>query len=339
MSNQPTTPAAAPAAHQAGVQRQIVLPLSKAVEIAYKSIRQRLSRSLLVTSGIVLALAFLMSILASDAMIGAMRQWAAGQTASVELETRRDALAEGLRALDTDLRKSLTEAAAATAPAGAVEFDAHAVLGKTMEELTAELGVLPVAGADMTKALTNKPELLAGVQKWIAMTREIRAIKDELTAPKRLVSLMQANGVPTDPAEIAGSKTQTYWLLALALLVAFVGILNAMLMSVTERFREIGTMKCLGALDSFIIKLFLLESMFQGFVGTVIGVTLGLVLSVTAAWISYSEFAWKVVPYGQIGASIGLCLLIGVGLTVAGAVYPAWQAARMQPIEAMRVET
>jgi ABC-type antimicrobial peptide transport system permease subunit len=36
---------------------------------------------------------------------------------------------------------------------------------------------------------------------------------------------------------------------------------------------------------------------------------------------------------------MGLCLLIGVGLTVAGAVYPAWQAARMQPIEAMRVET
>src|SRR5438309_10547749 len=61
----------------AQVQRQVVLPLSKAVEIAYKSIRLRLGRSLLVTSGIVLALAFLMSILATEAMTDAMRQWIA----------------------------------------------------------------------------------------------------------------------------------------------------------------------------------------------------------------------------------------------------------------------
>ena len=54
------------------IQRQIRLPLSKAVEIAYKSIRLRLARSLLVTSGIVLALAFLMSILSTDAIIASM---------------------------------------------------------------------------------------------------------------------------------------------------------------------------------------------------------------------------------------------------------------------------
>src|SRR3954463_1868076 len=59
------------------VQRQIVLPLSKAVEIAYKSIRLRLSRSLLVTSGIVLALAFLTSILATNAIVSSMREWMA----------------------------------------------------------------------------------------------------------------------------------------------------------------------------------------------------------------------------------------------------------------------
>jgi len=56
-----------------GVQRQITLPLSKAVEIAYKSIRLRLSRSLLVTSGIVLALAFLVSIQTSEAVVEATR--------------------------------------------------------------------------------------------------------------------------------------------------------------------------------------------------------------------------------------------------------------------------
>src|SRR5206468_11042307 len=55
--------------------RQVSLPLSKAVEIAWQNIRLRLSRSLLVTSGIVLALAFLMAILTSDAVVRSMRAW------------------------------------------------------------------------------------------------------------------------------------------------------------------------------------------------------------------------------------------------------------------------
>jgi len=50
-------------------------------------------------------------------------------------------------------------------------------------------------------------------------------------------------------------RSQTAWMLGIALLISFVGIVNAMLISVTERFREIGTMKCLGGLDSFIVKL------------------------------------------------------------------------------------
>src|ERR1041384_6863813 len=63
------------ASNPSAVQRQIKLPLSKAVEIAYKNIRMRLSRSLLVTSGIVLALAFLMSIQTSEALTRGMRDW------------------------------------------------------------------------------------------------------------------------------------------------------------------------------------------------------------------------------------------------------------------------
>ena len=229
------------------VQRQVRLPLSKAIEIAWKSIRLRLGRSLLVTSGIILALAFLMAILTSEAMTDSLRRWA-------------------------DQR-----------PAGA------------------------------------SPEIL-------------RPRLD-------LQSQMTSNGVPTTPEEIAASRLQTRWLLSLALLVAFVGILNAMLMSVTERFREIGTMKCLGALDSFIIKLFLLESLFQGFVGTILGIAVGLVLSILSLTATYGSLAWQNVPMKQLLLSMLVCFSIGLTLTVAGALYPAWQAARMQPIEAMRVET
>src|SRR5829696_3811293 len=70
----------------ATVQRQITLPLSKAIEIAWKSIRMRLSRSLLVTSAIVLALAFLMSILTTDAVIRGMRQWIGSQQNSIRAQ-------------------------------------------------------------------------------------------------------------------------------------------------------------------------------------------------------------------------------------------------------------
>ena len=227
------------------VRRQITLPLSKAIEIAWKNIRMRLSRSLLVTSGIVLALAFLMAILANEAMIDSMRSWAASEASDPAQRLQR----------------------------------------------------------------------------------------------QQLQSLMRGKGLPTTPAEIADARLQTRWLIGLALLVAFVGILNAMLMSVTERFREIGTMKCLGALDSFIVKLFLIESLFQGIVGTLIGVVLGLGLSLLSVTATYGRFAWQDVPVGRLMGGVGICLIVGVGLTVAGAVYPAWQAARMQPIEAMRVET
>ena len=134
---------------------------------------------------------------------------------------------------------------------------------------------------------------------------------------------MKQNGLPTGEAEIRSSRVQTNWLLGLALLVAFVGILNAMLMSVTERFREIGTMKCLGALDGFIIKLFLIESLFQGIVGTVLGILIGLGLSFAAAAASYGGYAWINLPVSELITGVAICLLIGIGLTVAGALYPA----------------
>ena len=229
------------------VPRQRTLPLSKAVEIAWKSIRLRLSRSLLVTSGIILALAFLMAILTTDAVTDSLRRFSTDRPTSASPEILRPRL--------------------------------------------------------------------------------------------ELESKMKASGVPTTEKEIQADRIQTRWLLSLALLVAFVGILNAMLMSVTERFREIGTMKCLGALDSFIIKLFLLESLFQGIVGTLLGIALGLTLSLASLAITYGNVAFQNLPMRGLLTSILICFTIGLTLTVAGALYPAWQAARMQPIDAMRVET
>ncbi len=129
------------------------------------------------------------------------------------------------------------------------------------------------------------------------------------------------------------------WVVAVSLCACTVGIVNAMLMSITERYREIGTLKCLGALDKFVLKLFLLESVFQGLVGSAGGVVVGLGLAfiVTAFryWGSLGK-AFAVVPWPTVGIDVGISVAIGMFLAVAGALYPAYVAARMEPVDAMR---
>ncbi|HMO26628.1 MAG TPA: ABC transporter permease, partial [Tepidisphaeraceae bacterium] len=224
-------------------------------------------------------------------------------------------------------------------PEGAAPFDPQATLGVTFEELATQVHQMPAPPADLQRLLTARPDYLPTFRQWMDQARELHQVRAELNSPQNLAAMMESQGVPTKPEEIEAAAIQNRRLLGLALLVAFVGILNAMLMSVTERFREIGTMKCLGALDSFIVKLFLIESLFQGIVGTVLGVVIGLLLSLGLAALTYGHFAFVNLPFAELGIAVGISTLVGVGLTVGGAVYPAWQAARMHPIEAMRVET
>ena len=319
------------------IRRQINLPLTKAIEIAWKSIRQRLSRSMLVTSAIILALAFLCSIMTTETLIDGMRAWTQ-RPVDESLKVRRDKLDADIKALEGEIRKAAQYAPAAAKDAKA--FDPkQAFDGETWEDIRERLGrTLPLAGGDLTKLLTAQPATLESVKLWIKESAELKTVRAELNRPEDLKAAMSGNGVPTEPAEIEGNKIQTRWIIGLALLVAFVGILNAMLMSVTERFREIGTMKCLGALDGFIVKLFLLESLFQGTVGTLLGIVVGLLVSFGMATLSYGEAVFYNVQWNQIGISVAITLVVGMVLSVGGAILPAAQAARMHPFEAMRVE-
>ncbi len=222
-----------PSAHRlhGRIEKQTQLPFRHAFAIAWKSIRVRLFRSLLVTSGIILAIAFLTYILCSE-----------------------------------------------------------------------------------------------------RLTRSI--VKD---GPQELLESLKKKGA-LEQLDDADARTQTWWLVGLALMVSFVGILNAMLLSVTERFAEIGTMKCLGALDFLIVELFMLESTMQGLAGTAMGVCIGLALTFVEGMAMYGTAMWGLVPVGGIVGIIGICLLAGTGLTIVAALYPAWRAARMQPVDAMRSE-
>jgi ABC-type lipoprotein release transport system permease subunit len=138
------------------------------------------------------------------------------------------------------------------------------------------------------------------------------------------------------------------WLVTLSLMVCVVGITNAMLMSVTERFREIGTMKCLGALDKFVVKLFLIESSLQGVAGSLAGALIGFLLAFVRALFTFhvqdletGQGYWLSLRFFPVlSALLWFMIALGVGvvLSVVAAIYPAIRAARMEPVQAMRVE-
>jgi putative ABC transport system permease protein len=137
-----------------------------------------------------------------------------------------------------------------------------------------------------------------------------------------------------DPAEAQGWAL----MLGLSLLVSVAGVLNTMLMSVTQRYREIGTIKCLGALDSFVLYSVLLEAGILGLVGASAGVLLGGTISLALAAADHGGAMFEYLRLGALPAKIGLVFLVGAFLTTLGAAIPAWIASKMPPMEAMRGE-
>jgi putative ABC transport system permease protein len=132
----------------------------------------------------------------------------------------------------------------------------------------------------------------------------------------------------------------TWFLVAvasIALFVGGVGIMNIMLVSVTERTREIGLRKALGATDGNILSQFLLEAVLLTAIGGVVGVILGALLSFAIA-IGLSKglgVNWQFV-FPWSGALLGLGVSALIGLIFGG--YPARQASRKSPMEALRYE-
>ena len=159
------------------------------------------------------------------------------------------------------------------------------------------------------------------------------------------LSQSQLGLISTDTGD---AQARTVWLVAMSLLVATVGIVNSMLMSVTERYKEIGTMKCLGALDHFIVRLFILESALLGVLGSVAGAIVGtgamtLVYAYRMGWHNTLS-SWKGSALILGGSSLPLWagmifgIVIGGVLSVCAALYPAWRAAKMPPAAALRSE-
>jgi ABC-type antimicrobial peptide transport system permease subunit len=141
-----------------------------------------------------------------------------------------------------------------------------------------------------------------------------------------------------DQAAAAAARNRQTWLVIMSLLVCTVGITNSMLMSVTERFKEIGTMKCLGALDKFVVELFLLESGVLGVIASFCGWVAGFAVITILALASHGWAVVGKVQILQILGTLGTAMLIGATLTVIATIPPAIRAAKMPPAMALRTE-
>src|SRR4030081_2953008 len=117
----------------------------------------------------------------------------------------------------------------------------------------------------------------------------------------------------------------------IALVAAGIGIMNIMLVSVTERTKEIGVRKSIGARSKDIMRQFLTEAVFISEAGGVLGIILGVIGGdLLAAWLKVD----LIFPFGWALAGLIVCSAIGIGFGL----YPAYRAASLDPIEALRFE-
>jgi putative ABC transport system permease protein len=128
---------------------------------------------------------------------------------------------------------------------------------------------------------------------------------------------------------------------AISLLVAGIGIMNIMIVSLIERTREIGILKALGMKSRTVLYIFLTESVIIGLIGAVIGVVSGWILAnVVALFLGRGGIigsALTITPILTPEVLIG-ALFFGIGISVIFALYPAWRASKLKPVEALRYE-
>lgn len=116
---------------------------------------------------------------------------------------------------------------------------------------------------------------------------------------------------------------------SISLIVGGIGVMNVMLVSVTERTKEIGIRRALGAREGDIMFQFLVESVFLCIVGGLMGIAIG----VGSSWIISYYAKWQ---FEVFYPSIGLGVAVAVAVGVFFGIYPARQAARLSPILALR---
>jgi len=208
--------------------------------------------------------------------------------------------------------------------------DAIFVPLKTAQKLF--LGIDHLAFIRLKVKNTN---LISSAKANIAITlRERHDIDDPANDDFSVRDLASAVKIITQVTDVL-----RYFLLAIgtiSLIVGGVGIMNIMLLAVNQRVREVGLRKAVGAKNSDVWTQFLIESIFISFLGGVIGIIIGVIISgVTAIIIQSLQYTWPFIISWQ---SIAVACLVSIIIGIIFGIYPAYKASKISPMEALRYE-
>ncbi|MDD1679329.1 MAG: ABC transporter permease [Methanomicrobiales archaeon] len=165
----------------------------------------------------------------------------------------------------------------------------------------------------------------------------ITDLKDELNKKGDVITVQDSSRMMESITSTLSTLTGFVMSIAgISLLVAAVSIFNVMMMSVTERIREIGILRSIGTQKGEVRRMFLYEAGILGLVGAGIGAAASLTLGYLVVLAMVGTTSYFFTPQSLI--YVPFAMAVGIGICVASGVYPAWKASNLDPIEALRAE-
>jgi len=161
------------------------------------------------------------------------------------------------------------------------------------------------------------------------------AIDEQLNRREQVVNVLDTRAILETLIETFNRiSTFTVAIGGISLVVAGVSIFNVMMMSVTERTREIGVIRSIGARQGEVLRMFIYESFILGFIGSAIGGVLSFIGGYIAVIIMLEDTSYLFVPSSLVYILYGMAF--GIGTSIVSGFYPAWKASHLNPIEALR---